>query len=327
MSVLSIVPADAGGCGFYRMEQPAKRYADLTNKPLGVLSPGKRLPSIPQWRGIMEQTGTDSILIARTFEDHQSNYWQGVKRAMPEIRLVMDFDDLLWNPCPHSSYKPTPRILKNLDSVANISDVIVASTKPMADAIWHRYKKKARILPNAVPESLFAPPVPRGTGEKLKILWAGSATHQGDFFQVEDAVKLTHSKYEWHFMGWMPDSLKGYATFHKGVDMVDYHKKVSSIGAHLGIAPLSATAFNKCKSNIKLLEYGAMGMATIASAVYPYNPSAARLVKSGFTSEWIAALADMEDEKKRLANALASQEYARKFSIVNMDYQILNAYN
>lgn len=326
MSVLSIVPADAGGCGFYRMEQPAKRYADLTKTPLGVLESGKRMPSLPQWADIIKQTGTDSILIARTFEDHQMTYWRSIKRAMPHIRLVMDFDDLLWNPCPHSSYKPTPRILANLDDIARLSDVIVASTKPMADAIWHRYKKKAKILPNAVPGSMFKAPTARSSG-KLKILWAGSATHQGDFFPVVDAVKATAKKYEWHFMGWMPDELREYARFHKGVPMKDYHTALGGIGADVGIAPLAKTAFNKCKSNIKLLEYGALGMATVASAVYPYNPSAARLVTSGFTSEWIAALADMEDETKRFANAEASQAYARQFSIENMDQQILNAYN
>lgn len=326
MSVLSIVPADKGGCAFYRMEQPGKRYADLTKTPLAIHAAGNKLPSIPQWQSAMDNLGVTTAVIARTFEDHQRNYWVSLKRALPGLRLAMDFDDLLWNPCPLSSFKPTPMMLKNLDLVANISDVLTASTKPMADALWHRYKKKARIVPNMVDEGIFRRPVRRSPRERMRIVWAGSATHQRDMMLIEDAVLKTADKYEWHFMGWMPDSLKGKARYHDGVDMEQYIDKLASIRAHVGVAPLAATAFNKCKSNVKLLEYGALGMATIASAVYPYKPSAARLVTTGTADEWIAALSDMENEQIRQENAKASQDYARSFSITNRDQEILNAY-
>lgn len=326
MSVLSIVPADKGGCAFYRLEQPAKRYSDITKTPLVIHEAGSQLPNIPQWRGVMQQHGVGSVVVARTFEDHQRNYWVSLKRMVPGLRLIMDFDDLLWNPCPLSSYKPTPQMLRNLDTVAGIADVLTASTKPMADALWHRYKKKARIVPNMVSEGIFRRPVRRAHREKMRIVWGGSATHQRDMMMIEGAVKQTADKYEWHFFGWVPDSLKGMVRFHQGVDMSQYIDKLAAIRAHVGIAPLVPSAFNKCKSNVKLLEYGALGMATVASGVYPYNPSAARLVKTGTTNEWIAALADMENEQVRYANAQASQEYARSFSITNRDSDILNAY-
>ena len=326
MSVLSIVPADKGGCAFYRLEQPAKRYADLTKTPLVIHEAGRALPTIPQWQAAITQHGVGSVVLARTFEDHQREYWVSLKRALPGLRMVMDFDDLLWNPCPLSSYKPTPQMIKNLDVVANISDVLTASTKPMADALWHRYKKKARVIPNMVSEGIFRRPVRRSPRERMRIVWGGCATHQRDMMLIEEAVKQTASKYEWHFFGWVPDSLRDKVRFHQGVDMSQYIDKLAAIRAHVGIAPLVSSSFNKCKSNVKLLEYGALGMATVASGVYPYNPSAARLVTTGTTNEWIAALADMGNEQVRQANAQASQDYARSFSITNRDDDILNAY-
>lgn len=326
MSVLSIVPADKGGCAFYRLEQPAKRYADITKTPLVIHEAGVQLPNIPQWQGVMQKYGVGSVVVARTFEDHQRDYWASLKRMVPGLRLVMDFDDLLWNPCPLSSFKPTPQMIKNLDTVAGIADVLTASTKPMADALWHRYKKKARVIPNMVSEGIFRRPIRRSPREKMRIVWGGSATHQRDMMLIEEAVKQTASKYEWHLFGWVPDSLRDKVRFHQGVDMDHYIDKLASIRAHVGIAPLVPSAFNKCKSNVKLLEYGALGMATVASGVYPYNPSAARLVTTGTTNEWIAALADMENEQVRQANAQASQDYARSFSITNRDDDILNAY-
>lgn len=326
MSVLSIVPADKGGCAFYRMEQPCKRYADVADKPLVIHEAGAKLPSIPQWREVMQQQGVTSAVLARTFEDHQAAYWISLKRALPDLRLIMDFDDLLWNPCPLSSFKPTPRMLENLDAVAKIADVLVASTKPMADALWHRYKKKARIVPNMINEGLFRRPIRRSAREKMRILWAGSATHQSDIRIIEEVVKATSKRYEWHFMGWVPDTIRPVVRFHAGVDMAQYMETVAAIRAHVGIAPLAASTFNKCKSNVKLLEYGALGLATIASSVYPYKPSAARLVNTPTARDWVAALADMENEETRYQNALASQDYARSFSITNRDEEILNAY-
>ena len=326
MSVLSIVPADKGGCAFYRLEQPAKRYSDITKTPLVVHTAGNRLPSIPQWQAAMADHGVESVVIARTFKQHQKDYWLSLKRAIPSLRIIMDFDDLLWNPCPLSSYKPTPEMIANLDAVANATDLLIASTKPMADALWHRYKKKARVLPNMVSEGIFRRPIRRNAREKMRVLWAGSSTHQRDMMLIEETVKQTADKYEWHFMGWVPDNLRPLVRFHAGVDMADYIDTVSRIKAHVGIAPLAGSMFNKCKSNIKLLEYGALGMATVASGVYPYNPSAARLVKTGTTAEWIAALADMENEQNRYARAIAARAYSRTFSITNRDQEILNAY-
>lgn len=323
MSGLSIVPADRGGCAFYRMEQPGKRYSDVTKTPLAMHSADYKLPTIPQWQSAMEQHGVTSAVIARTFEDHQAAYWTSLKRLLPSLRLIMDFDDLLWNPCPLSSYKPTPGMLKNLDAVGDIADIMIASTKPMADALWHRYKKKARIMPNMIDPGVFRRPVRRSSREKMRIIWAGSATHQSDIALLEKTVKETSDRYEWHFVGWCPVSLRDCVRFHSGVDMGQYYNKLASIKAHVGIAPLANTAFNKCKSNVKLLEYGALGMATVASAVYPYNKSAASLVAgSGF----MAALQDMENETDRYASAVRSQDYARSFSIKDNDQLIINAY-
>lgn len=323
MSVLSIIKADSGGCAFYRMEQPGKRYSDVTKAPLGIQDNTHSLPTIPQWQDAMSKHGIDSVLLARTFEGHQSAYWTSLKRALPSMRLIMDFDDLLWKPCPLSSYKPTPQMIANLDAVANMVDVLVASTKPMADALWHRYKKKSRILPNMIDPGVFRRPVRRSTREKMRVFWGGSATHQGDIALLEKTVRETSDKYEWHFMGWCPDVLREYVRYHDGVVMGKYYNKLASIKAHVGIAPLANTAFNKCKSNVKLLEYGAAGMATIASSVYPYNNSAARLVVG---SDFTSALLDMENETARYENAVRSQEYANSFSIKNNDQLIINAY-
>lgn len=322
---VAIIPADAGGCAFYRIHQPIKKLAEDNGLHIGVL---------PSGASMTHRVATDIIgmnprflLIQRQFSAHQVDFYRALKRTAPHIHLYMDFDDLLWNPHPRSAFKPTPHDIANLDRIARLADRLIASTKPMQDALWHRYKKKAVIVPNMIDENLFRDPVGRNPGEKMRILWAGSKTHQCDLDQIVSVVKETHEKYDWHFLGYAPPEIMDIVHYNDGVNFPDYMETLAGINAHVGIAPLIEMGFNKCKSNIKLLEYGALGLATVASAVYPYNPSNAVKIRSGSHKEWIEALRGLECETSRMVNARKSQEYARTFSIQGGGSLIMNAYN
>lgn len=175
-------------------------------------------------------------------------------------------------------------------------------------------------------EKNFQPVVTRDT-ERLRVMWGGSATHQTDLEQIVPVVMETAKRYDWHFMGYTPKALEGLVTSHKGVPMTGYLDEIKRIAPDVGLAPLADIPFNKTKSNIKLLEYGAIGAATVASAVYPYRNSGASLISHGGKSEWLSAFRLLEDPAQRRANALASQEYARSFSLESNDDLILNAYS
>lgn len=322
-----IFPADNGGCAFYRNVQPIEQYARLTGVNIGLTPCDKPMPNLPTWQKLTSEHNIKFVLISRVFSDQQREYWQRFKRVFPNIPIYMDWDDLLWNPHPSSAYKPDVGMLRNLDATAEIADRLICSTKPLVDALWHKYKKRARVLPNMIDVGQFRKPIRRHKTEKMRIFWGGSATHAVDLALITDTVKQTHKKYEWHFMGYVPDDLRDLVRYHDGVDMNAYLETVALIKPHVGIAPLAGIPFNRCKSNIKLLEYGALGIATIASAVYPYNLSAAIKCPIGLTSEWVQALASLEDDTVRLNNAQASQEYARSFSLADHKTTILQAYN
>ena len=303
---VAIIPADAGGCAFYRLQQPIHKLATDAGLNIGVLPVGNHMT--PRVATDIIGMNPRFLLIQRQFSSQQADFYQAIKRAAPHIPLYMDFDDLLWNPHPRSTFKPTPHDIANLDRIARLADRLIASTKPLQEALWHRYKKKAVIVPNMIDEGLFRSPSRRNATEKMRILYAGSKTHQCDLDQIIPVVQNTHKKYD-------------------GVSFSYYMNTLAGIKAHVGIAPLIDFGFNKCKSNVKLLEYGALGMATVASAVYPYNPSPAPKIRTGSQNEWISALRDLEDEKTRIANAKKSQEYSRTFSIQGGGSLIMNAYN
>jgi glycosyltransferase involved in cell wall biosynthesis len=70
----------------------------------------------------------------------------------------------------------------------------------------------------------------------------------------------------------------------------------------IAVAPLEDNFFNSCKSNLRLLEYGAMSWPVVCSDVFPYqtnNPPVIRVKHS--VSDWLAALSKLiEDESERL---------------------------
>jgi hypothetical protein len=56
-----------------------------------------------------------------------------------------------------------------------------------------------------------------------------------------------------------------------GFDLLNYPHIIGSMGFDLVLAPLQDNVFNRCKSNIKLLEMGALGIPTIVQDLTPYK--------------------------------------------------------
>jgi glycosyltransferase involved in cell wall biosynthesis len=91
----------------------------------------------------------------------------------------------------------------------------------------------------------------------------------------------------------------------------EYPKHLSTMKWDIGIAPLVDSAFTRCKSHIKFLEYSMYKIPTIASRVYPYyvNSYGREIIEHEKTGllvkpkEWFDALEDLicnADKRKLL---------------------------
>ena len=88
-----------------------------------------------------------------------------------------------------------------------------------------------------------------------------------------------------------PAALRPYVhEYHPGVAIKDYPAKLASLNSDLALAPVEDNQFNRCKSNLRLLEYGACGFPVICSDVecYHYDFPVTR-VKNRF-KEWMEAI-------------------------------------
>lgn len=129
----------------------------------------------------------------------------------------------------------------------------------------------------------------------IRILWFGSNTHDADLEQIVPAVAQIGAEFgiavRFFFFGYIPPSfgsigmLPGntapemnvhqqhahYMEFIPAVSLKNFPEMLRRIEPDIALCPLAKHPFNECKSNIKPLEVGAMGVPSIATDIGPYQ--------------------------------------------------------
>lgn len=149
-------------------------------------------------------------------------------------------------------------------------------------------EKSIYVLPNYVDMNYFASPNIKplqNNTRQTRILWAGGHSHDIDLEYIKPVMDKVLRKYDnvkFVYMGhggWSSEKspivetmygrhvLKGLPRekmeFRQGYPWYDYPKALSMVQCDFGIAPLVDNKFARCKTPIKAMEYGIMGMPTI----------------------------------------------------------------
>jgi len=280
-------PADTMGCGHYRVMQPfnALREAGIVD---GALSVG--LMHVVD----LERYNPDAVILQRQIGEERLEAMRRIK-AFSRAFKVYELDDYLPNlPMKSAHRQHMPRdIIKSLRRGLSYVDRFVVSTDVMAEA-FAEFHQDIRIVKNRLdPRWWGSPPTSaRRTSSKPRVGWAGGASHTGDLEMIADVVKELADEVEWVFFGMCPDKLKPYIhEFHEGVAIERYAKKLASLNLDLALAPVEQNLFNECKSNLRLLEYGACGFPVICSDVRCYQDGLLPVtrVKNRFR-DWVDAI-------------------------------------
>lgn len=131
--------------------------------------------------------------------------------------------------------------------------------------------------------------------DPIVICWFGSPTHDKDLEILIDVVKRLIIKYQmainFVFFGYYPpefidihvqegnsnptvevkDLYSSSIALKSGVAHTDFPKALKEINPDIGLCPLDNHQFNTSKSNIKVLEFGAIGVPCICSDFGPYQ--------------------------------------------------------
>jgi glycosyltransferase involved in cell wall biosynthesis/glutathione synthase/RimK-type ligase-like ATP-grasp enzyme len=177
------------------------------------------------------------------------------------------------------------------------------------------FNPSVHVIPNLADTELFQPVASRKNGPDV-IGFSGTVTHAHDLERIGEALFRVADRYgdkvAFSFMGLSSSefsSLQGFRFLDFERDYASYGKALSSSGIDIALVPLQDSRFNRCKSNIKWLEYSACGIAGIYADLPPYNTS----IEHGVTGvlvdddpdKWFQAiclLIDHPELRQRIAN-------------------------
>lgn len=258
--------ADIYGCGHYRIMQP---FEAMIAEGLAQGKSGMTLLTLSE----MGQFRPDSLIIQRRYSPAFHNWMERVSK-LHNVFKVFELDDYIINlPMKHHGRRAYKQeTAKLVRKSLSYFDRFVVSTAPLADAMSDMHPDIV-VMKNRLPLNAWGKLHSlRQQSQKPRVGWAGGVSHRGDLEMIFDIVREFSNDVEWVFMGMCPDKLRPYVhEIHSGVDLDLYPAALASLNLDLALAPVEDNIFNACKSNLRLLEYGACGVPVICSNVVCYR--------------------------------------------------------
>jgi len=282
------LPVNNTAVGHYRAIQP---LIELENAGRASGRIYYELPSIVEF----ERESPDVIILQGRYSEDTINEIVALK-PYTNARMIFELDDYVIQAPKknlHVRNMPDPVEMERLVRRAiGLCDRVVVSTQPLADALSSMHHD-IRVVPNMLATHLWSDlRSQRRTSKKPRVGWGGGTSHSGDLAIITDVVRELANEVDWVFFGMCPEELLPYVhEFHGVIDLSIYPAKLASLNLDLALAPLEFHIFNDCKSNLRLLEYGACGypvVCTDTEAYRGYLPCTR--VASNSTNEWLQAI-------------------------------------
>ncbi|MEN6430565.1 MAG: glycosyltransferase [Coriobacteriales bacterium] len=302
---ISFVAEQLASCAWYRCQVPGRALA----------AAGYDV-HVADWIDLDRLAASDVVVFQRPSEPHVANIVRDLV-AMGKT-VVIDMDDDLWNLHPAN---PVYAVWKEPETIGALEECIRSATTataatPELARLMSRLNPLTVVVPNMLRREDWPAEMPdKDTGERIVIGWAGSTSHAPDLPQlagVVDTILARREDVEVWFAGYHPGFVRPHPRLRllPPVSLEEYPALVAKFD--VGLAPLVDISFNRCKSDLKFLEYAAAGAATVASDVAAYH----RAVRHGETGmlvkspkDWLTYLQVLLD-KPALRASIREQAHA-----------------
>lgn len=258
----------------YRIEKP---LLEMTSNGLieGTSSPIFLQPCE------LQRLEPDSIIV-------QINPSDALPRALHEIKThsnafrILDFGE-----CPSDWLTNS----ENTSQALTFADRILVPTASFAEAMGST-QAEIIVAPTYLPSGPWGNLTStRSAGRRPRIGWAGSTHTVADLHLLTDVIKELAADVEWIFFGACPTELRGYAhEIHQQTSPEQRPRKLAHLNLDLALAPLLDTPFNRCRSNLQILEYGACGFPVIRSKIAAASENLPVTSANNSTEDWIKAI-------------------------------------
>jgi glycosyltransferase involved in cell wall biosynthesis len=269
---------DPYGTGHYRVTHPLIALETLGHQ-VSIIQAEKGL------RINSHQLVCDILILQRQSCPGIYDCLKGMPSHLRPI-TVYETDDLIWNLSDAITQNEAEAnaMRREIPPMLQMADAVICSTPELASEAGE-FNPNVHVLLNAIDfgnrdwtRRINRPPEAEG---KVVIGWSGSGWHSGDLDVIGKALRwvlLNHS--ETHFIGQgdapnLCQWLERIKLPRRKISVVDWmpfetHPSVYSL-FDIGIAPLASNCYNRCKSELKLMELGAWGIPYVASNVSPYR--------------------------------------------------------
>jgi glycosyltransferase involved in cell wall biosynthesis len=304
--------ADRWACGWYRCIVPSFSLKDT----------GRYDPCSLEHKHAFDQherplvhnlEGIDLLVVQRA---RSPKFLQWVTAAHAKgIPVVYELDDDLFHVPKHNPAYTTwgsKEAMRVCRAMLESCDHVIVSTSPLKQTMVEMggiAESKLTVAYNHLHPDIWGPeqfedvPVCNNVGN-IVIGYQGSITHSADFAVLIPALQRilhTFPQVRLRLFGTVPESLKGEIPvtrfdWMKGVVFEQYPRNLWHANFDINIAPLVDSQFNRCKSNLKVLDASAVRVPTVASTVHPYASTITHGVDgmlASTTEEWYEALAQL----------------------------------
>lgn len=299
MRVSAYVKTD-GACDLYRIVQPIRMLGKNTDCQTALIN---------LWDSEDERAmklDADVIIFPRIVDFTTVSIIKNFQKIGKKI--VVEFDDNLFNVSPLSPHyvdhgvedahikmedgKVLPiwedgkninlennkKKIEAFKKILAAADMVTVTTDILAN-VYRKYSSNVVVLPNCVDTSIWQSLPLKRRGDDVRLFWAGGSSHYEDWFILKDvipAVMKKHPEVKLVLLGMKWDAtLEGIPEdrieFHPWTPTPAYPYKTAILDVDIGLIPLADNDFNNCKSSIKWLEWGALGIPCVTSLVSPYK--------------------------------------------------------
>lgn len=327
------------------VRQQARRILAVLEYEGGVPSPCAHIRLVP-FLSAMQSAGLASVRFVRAAEvdrhpadvivTHRVSVQterdavvllQSARRR--NIPLIYDLDDNLFELDPEAEggkYRP---LLGIVHAFVKGADEVWASTATLATYLRKNGAGKVVVHHNQLDPAIWRdilsrPVAPTVRGNPVRLLCMGTRTHAEDFAIIAPALRALKERFGSSVQICMvgvcvaDDEAGGMIEPFPPPPFVgaSYPAFVSWLGSlppfDIGLSPLRQSDFNRCKSEIKFLDYAALGLAPVVSDLEPYRDLIQNGVNGYLVEErhesWLAVMSSLvSDHEHRLAVARSAR--------------------
>jgi glycosyltransferase involved in cell wall biosynthesis len=200
-------------------------------------------------------------------------------------RLVYNLDDNFFDLVLENKGWPPPEFLPIVEYLLHMAHGVIVSTPALRERLLE-YNQNILVLENQLDERLLVgrspvdPATAHSGGERIVIGYMGTFTHDEDFLMILPALQAVHRRHPGKIELQLVGALRSEATRQAIGDLPtrsiyprpEEHEYplfmiwfTSQVHWDIAISPLRDTLFTRCKSDIKFLDYAAIGAAGIFS--------------------------------------------------------------